>query len=322
MSPAAVFASTTVSSQPIDQVPQVPGATLVIGSPSTAQDGKYQELVTRLEKETSVEKQMLERLVDKATFLKPASYAAVHVTLSPSEYEGLLPNLPPLLAEILQGLAPNGSLNLLNLNASLQTLPSELTLAGFQIIQSLTPDGVIVAQKPTHSAGTSFSLKKKLAGSTPAPAISLPRRNKDLSAKKALWTLSSPSTPLIDAESLLTPADRARPVPTCEPVNAAAPRRKRACKNCSCGLAELEAEERKSGKVVVIDGAPDGGAIEMTQEERERLMKAAEAAPKATSSCGNCFLGDAFRCAGCPYRGLPAFKPGEKVEIDFGMDDI
>ena len=51
---------------------------------------------------------------------------------------------------------------------------------------------------------------------------------------------------------------------------------RKACKNCSCGRAD-ESSGNKS----------------------------------KTSMCGNCYLGDGFRCDTCPSKGLPPFNPGE-----------
>jgi hypothetical protein len=62
------------------------------------------------------------------------------------------------------------------------------------------------------------------------------------------------------------------------------------CKNCNCGRAELE------NKKLNINGAD--------------VM-----VPNMKSDCGKCYLGDAYRCAGCPYRGMPAFEPGDKIEV-------
>lgn len=293
----------------------VKGPALAIGSLATAQDGTYQNLIVDLEKSRTVEKQMLDRLVDGATSLSPSTYHSVHITLTESEYKSLLPNLPSLLSELAKGMTPLSTLHLLGITPELKkstpSIVSELTLAGLTILTE--NETTVIAQKPGQ-ASAPLSLKRKTKPKT------------DLAAKKALWSLSSSTAPasIIDADSLLTASDKKRPVPTCEPVNASAPRRKRACKGCTCGLAELEEEEATQGlsKVVLLDGSEAGGALEVTRSEKEKLLAAANAAPKATSSCGSCFLGDAFRCASCPYLGLPAFKPGEKVEIDFGMDDI
>ncbi|CAJ1954315.1 unnamed protein product [Cylindrotheca closterium] len=64
------------------------------------------------------------------------------------------------------------------------------------------------------------------------------------------------------------------------------------CDDCTCGRAD--AEKATSGEV--------------------------KQAP--SSSCGNCALGDAFRCASCPYLGKPAFKAGEEHLVLDLTDDL
>ncbi|KAJ7716638.1 cytokine-induced anti-apoptosis inhibitor 1, Fe-S biogenesis-domain-containing protein, partial [Mycena olivaceomarginata] len=258
------------------------GPALAIGSLSTAQDGKYQSLISDLESSRTVHKQMLDRLVDgvghrlssiRSTTLEPAFYSSVHITLMGTERSRL---------------SSRSGFTLLSAS------PNNTDTDG---------TGTVIAQKPAHAPAAALSLKTKTTATPDGPAmVPLKRKKTDPATKKALWALSAPSAPPIDAEALLTPADRAGPCPRAS-RGGGRPRRKRACKNCSCGLRELEEEEARTGQVA----------------ERARLLSAAQAAPKATSSCGSCFLGDAFRCASCPYLGLPAFKPGEKVEIDFGM---
>ena len=287
--------------------------------------------------------------------MAPSSYGTVYTVFTNSDLAELVPRVSTILPQLFSGLSPNGTLHIVNGSTISAALAPVLTGAGFEVLTERDDTGSVIAQRPStpRPAAASTSSPASVPLSRPAPAsVSLPLRrlnNTKKASKAAIWSFTtSPNTPPVDAESLLTEADRARPE-GCAPVQrGTGPRKKKACKGCTCGLAEIEAEEEeeRSKNVVILDGNPDGGA-EVVEKggESERLLRAAALAnsSKATSSCGNCYLGDAFRCSGCPYLGksfwlvhmvvtwilmsimsigLPAFKPGEKVEISFDMDDI
>ena len=79
--------------------------------------------------------------------------------------------------------------------------------------------------------------------------------------------------------------------------------RKRACKNCVCGRAELEKKMDAEGNQItntsdgmINNGPPPGG-------------------------CGGCSRGDAFRCAGCPFLGQKAWNTTETGKVQLTLTD-
>jgi len=136
------------------------------------------------------------------------------------------------------------------------------------------------ASKPQHEVGASrlLSFAKPKAASLPPPPAN---------GNSNVWTLEDmddDTVELVDDQSLLAEEDLVKPDPASLRVCGTTGKRK-ACKDCSCGLRE----ELSAGKVPTTKSV--------------------------TSSCGSCYLGDAFRCGSCPYLGMPAFKPGEMITL-------
>jgi len=178
-----------------------------------------------------------------------------------------------VLAEIIRILKPEGLFHAIDKNPS--KTRSNLKLTGFNnIIENLSAiDGNMkfTAKKPAFEVGSSSKLSF---------------------GKLAVWSLSDSladdEVDLVNEEDLLDEEDLIKPSSESLKVCGTTGKRK-ACKDCSCGLAEeLDAEK----------------GIQSTKNTKS-----------ATSSCGSCYLGDAFRCASCPYLGMPAFKPGEKIQL-------
>ncbi|KAI9209648.1 cytokine-induced anti-apoptosis inhibitor 1, Fe-S biogenesis-domain-containing protein [Polychytrium aggregatum] len=179
----------------------------------------------------------------------------------------------------------------------------------------------VTAKKPAYEVGAAVKLSfgKKAASAAPVASPA---------PKQSVWTVSAndddddDDAELEDDEALLDEEDRAKPVQRPDDCELTDGQRK-ACKNCTCGRAEEEAEEEQRAieQVATLAG-PTISATTTATGVTVVQGKQRKAVP--VSSCGNCYLGDAFRCSSCPYMGMPAFKPGEKVVLGGNLlkDDI
>lgn len=184
-----------------------------------------------------------------------------------------------IMNEILRILVPNGSLYVNERKGRpLEKLMSSLTMSGFTALSS-NPNEMscyqVKCQKPNFEVGKSSKLS--FAKKKPKAEVA------------NIWTLSANDTndeniDIIDSDALLDENDLKRPDMSALKSDCGTSKagKRKACKGCTCGLKEE------------LAGGP---------------------APAVKSSCGSCYLGDAFRCASCPYLGMPPFKPGDQVTL-------
>lgn len=156
--------------------------------------------------------------------------------------------------------------------------------------------------------------------------------------KLSYFSDNSDDDELIEEDDLLADANGLDTLNVIVPKKCELPdgkKRRKACKDCTCGLKEIEeaAETQTRNLQETILGQMVQLATLEAIEIEERLKKSAIKFSEddlaeidftvegKTGGCGSCALGDAFRCDGCPYLGLPPFKPGEVVNLDnFGED--
>lgn len=243
-----------------------------------------------------------------AADLQPESYSSAHIILSSSDLTGF--ELVNLLAPISDALVPGSSLSFLTSFPSApegKVLATALTSAGFGEVNEA--DGKVSGKRNASLNGSSKANGNGMAEGASVP-LKLRKGNSSEAAKASLWSFSSApaSSDLIDDDSLLTAEDLKRPTLVTRP-DCDVKRTRKACKNCTCGLRELELEEEDDLPNV---GGKREAAVEAAMEDAEAkeavkggggLKKKKVKTGVVTSSCGNCYLGDAFRCSGCPYLG-------------------
>ncbi|KAJ1939384.1 electron carrier, partial [Linderina macrospora] len=155
-----------------------------------------------------------------------------------------------------------------------------------------------------HMSVVRVSAKKPAYNVGSAAALSFGKK-RTAEAKKKAWMInvaSDDEDEIEDQDELLEEEDLAKPDAKSLARPDGLPAKRKACKNCTCGLADGE--------------EPDPTKCKPTPA-KPKIAKPKKPVDvvNVKSACGNCSLGDAFRCTSCPYMGMPAFKPGDKITL-------
>mmetsp|Transcript_3703 Transcript_3703/g.3195 ORF Transcript_3703/g.3195 Transcript_3703/m.3195 type:complete len:192 (+) Transcript_3703:1-576(+) len=175
-------------------------------------------------------------------------------------------------------------------------LKKSLLYSGFVDIESKQQSQINhwTAKKPKQEMkAASLKLKSK----------SKPKEK--IEQKEQVWTLGGndmldDDIDLVDEDTLLDHEEEQVIIPktsVLDDCGTGVGSSRKPCKDCTCGRAEKETDDDGNTK----------------PKEQVKIYDA------KTSSCGSCHLGDAFRCGGCPYLGMPAFDPNSdtvKLQLD------
>ncbi|EWG40494.1 Fe-S cluster assembly protein DRE2 [Fusarium verticillioides 7600] len=297
-----------------------PKRTLLLAPPSLASNSDALTSILADYDRSVTDLQMLDRLSLGLVTLPPSTYDLVLVLSDASSMlgESLALMNRTVLGSLAESLKPSGRLQSQDGNSLEEsTLSKEAVLAGlissrggFEKPDYGENDGAITLKfgkkksQPASLADGSvpLNLKRKPTEAKPKPAVPAGVGFIDLEDDLE-------DDDLIDEDTLMTEADLARPINIPAECLPKAGKRRRACKDCTCGLAERLAAEDADKR------ATADKKLESIKLATDDLAEIDFTVQGKVGSCGNCSLGDAFRCDGCPYIGLPPFKPGEEVRL-------